>query len=376
MADLDRRLRSIDEIPAPDLWSRVGVSSERRPTRPFPSPLRRVAIIAMALCVSILAFTFAFFGLRDDHNDRHQPGGDTVSVSGALRQGTLLCTVTAPAVVDPGDPLGLEFAIENVTDRTREFSTQGAVSYVLTAADGAVYDSETARQALGIIGPIIPRTEIAPGATWRSVADPLIVRWGGPLTLTPTCLDTVFPALTIDIAVPGSTPTVAEAIERAADTNGALLGMCMPLESGQPTLGTIQPPTPFKVPDMSASCSARVILHDGFAVVRMTIVTPPREEGVAGVADPYYRISIPNDGRPIEVIVWDIVVTQDRATVAGGQVQSRTALGDGMAPDWSLNGSGWEEPEATNCGVETSAGGPGYIEFINACPSPAAALGN
>jgi hypothetical protein len=81
MADLDRRLRSLDEIPAPDLWSRVGMPSGRRPTAPFPSPLRRVAIVAVALSLSVAAFTFAYYGLRNDRVDHLQPDDRTVSVA-------------------------------------------------------------------------------------------------------------------------------------------------------------------------------------------------------------------------------------------------------------------------------------------------------
>jgi hypothetical protein len=363
MADFDRSLRSLDEIPAPDLWSRVGVPSGRRPS-PFPSPIRRVAIIAAALSLSIAAFTFAYVGLRNDRIG--QPGDRTSSVAGPVRQGTLLCIVTASAVVDPGRPLGIAFTVENVSDRTSKISADGATSYVVTDAGGVVYDTTN---EIHVLGPYIPPAEIAPGESWSSGADTRLVRWAGPLSVTPTCLGTTLPALTLDVAVPGPTPIVAAAIEGAAETNGDLLDTCMPVDDGVPTLGTIRPPTPAEVPDMSASCSATVTLHDGFAVVRMLIVTPPEEQGV-DVANPYYLIALPDDGRSVEVIVWDVVVTRDRAVVVGGWVVARTAPGDGKALEWMLTGTRWEGPtDGGSCGSQTNSSGPGFIEFINVCPS-------
>lgn len=369
MADLDRRLRSLDAIPAPDLWSQVGTPSVRRPARPLPSPLRRVAIVAAALSLSVAAFTFAYVGLRNDRVDRPQPGDRTVSVSGSVRQGTLLCTATAPGVVDPGGSLGIAFTVTNVSDHTREIPGSGVASYVVSDADGVVFDP--ARQ-IPHSSPFIPPTEIAPGETWESGTDQSLVSWAGPLTITPTCLRTVLPALTLDVAVPGQTPAVTEAIRRGAETNGGLLGMCMPVDDGLPTLGTIRPPTPADVPDMSASCSATVTLRDGFAVVRMLIVTPPEYQGVVYVADRpyYYFISIPDDGRAIEVIVWDVVVTADRASVVGGRTVARTEPGHGMSMDWIWTGTGWQGPDGGgSCGSQTSSGGPGFIQFISACPS-------
>jgi hypothetical protein len=373
MTYLDRKLRSLDEIAAPDLWTRVGVPSGPRPTRSFPSPLRRAGIIAVALSLSVAAFAFAYFGLRTDRVDRPQPGDRMVSVAAPVRQGTLVCTVTAPGVVDPGRPLSIAFTVENISDQTREFSATGSTSYLVTNAEGVVYDTTN---EIPIFGPMVPPIEIAPGETWGSGSDVRVVEWGGPLMITPACLGATLPGLTIDVAVPGPTPTVAEAIGRAEGTNGALMGECRPAIDESPTVGTIQTPTPADVPDMSASCSATVTLHDGFALVRMLIVTPPGEHELEGIDDPYFRFSIPDDGRPIEVVVWDVVVTQDGANVAGGWVEARTASGAGMAPNWSWNGTGWDGPGASKCGALTNASGPGYIEFINACPSVAAAPSN
>jgi hypothetical protein len=363
MADLDRKLRSLDEIPAPDLWARVGAPSGT-PARPFPSPLRRVAIIAVALSLSVAAFVFAYVGLRNDRIG--QPGNRTVSVASPVRHGELVCTATAPGVVHPGGPLGIAFTVENVGDRTNEISADGATSYVVTDPDGVVYDTT---KRVYDFGPIVPPTQIDPGETWASGADQLLVRWGGPLTVTPTCLGTPLPALTLDVAVPGPTPTVADAIEGAAATNGDLLGSCMPVDDGVPTLGTIRPPTPADVPNMAASCSATVTMQNGFAVVRMLIVTPPEEQGV-DVANPYYLIALPDDGRSIEVIVWDVVVTRDRATVVGGRAGARTEPSDGTSVSWVLTGTRWEGPtKAGSCGTQTTVSGPGFIEFINTCPS-------
>ena len=148
MADLDRRLRSLDSIPAPDLWARVGTSSEERPVSPFPSRWRRAAIGTVALSLSVLAFVFAFDGWRN-HRGRFEPADQVVTAAGLVRQGTLLCTVTAPAGVDPGDPLGLVFAIENVGDEPREFPAREATSYVIVDGDGADYDSKAAWLAQG-----------------------------------------------------------------------------------------------------------------------------------------------------------------------------------------------------------------------------------
>jgi hypothetical protein len=370
MADLDRRLRALDAIPAPDLWARVGTSSEERPVPPLPSQWRRVGIATVALSLSVLAFVFAFDGWRN-HRGRPQPAEQIVSVAGHVRQGKLLCTVTAPAVVDPGDPLGLVFTVENQGERPRQFSSRGATSYVVVGGDGVVYDSETAYAALGLFGGYIPPTEVAPGATWTTDEDRKLVRWDGPLTITPTCLKTELPALTGDVDVPGPAPTVDEAISAGAGATGDLLEACTPIEQGVPTLGTIAPPTPDDAPDLAAACSATVTSHDGFAVVRMVIVTPPDARGAVHVTDdPYYgfdSVSLPDDDRSIEVVVWDVVVTQDRAVVVGGRTLARTASADAMFPGWGWTGTGWEAGGTVRCGGSFVGGGLN-IEFISVCP--------
>jgi hypothetical protein len=373
MADLDRRLRSLDSIPAPDIWSRVGTSSEERPVPPFPSRWRRVGIATVALSLSVLAFMFAFDGWRD-HRDRPQPAGQIVSVAGRVRQGKLLCTVTAPAVVDPGDPLGLVFTIENQGERSRSFSTRGttATSYVVVDGDGAVYDSVAAYMALGLYGPgFMPPTEVAPGETWTSPEDRTLVRWDGPLTITPTCLGTELPALAVDVGVSGPPPTVAEAISASAGATGELLEACTPIQQSEPTLGTIAPPTADDAPDMTAACSATVTPHDGFALVRMEVVTPSDAQGAVQVShDPYHGLesfSLPDDARSIEVVIWDVVVTQDRAVVVGGRTVARTASADAMFPGWGWSGSGWEPGGMARCGGLFTGGGLN-IEFISVCP--------
>ncbi len=54
--DLEQRLQRLDDVPAPDLWSRVGVDRER--PAPQPTRVRRVAISVAALALAAAAFVF------------------------------------------------------------------------------------------------------------------------------------------------------------------------------------------------------------------------------------------------------------------------------------------------------------------------------
>ncbi|MEO8292974.1 MAG: hypothetical protein ABI635_07510 [Actinomycetota bacterium] len=54
--DLGRRLRRLDDVPAPDLWARVGMERERPSTH--PTPIRRAAIAVTALALAAAAFVF------------------------------------------------------------------------------------------------------------------------------------------------------------------------------------------------------------------------------------------------------------------------------------------------------------------------------
>ncbi len=65
--DLDRRLRRLDDMPAPDLWSRVGVGRERPPLR--VSPARRAAVAVAALAIASAAFVFLATSFRPDALD-------------------------------------------------------------------------------------------------------------------------------------------------------------------------------------------------------------------------------------------------------------------------------------------------------------------
>jgi hypothetical protein len=92
--DLDRRLRRLDDMPAPDLWPRVGTEPGRPPVR--VSPVRRVAVAVTALALATAAFAFLATTFRGGQSDTASSPGP----SGVVTE------PTARLLVQEGGPSG------------------------------------------------------------------------------------------------------------------------------------------------------------------------------------------------------------------------------------------------------------------------------
>jgi hypothetical protein len=91
--DLDRRLRRLDDMPAPDLWSRVGTEPGRPPVR--VSPVRRVAVAVTALALATATFAFLATTFGSGRNTASSPGPSGV-----------VTKPTARLLVQEGGPSG------------------------------------------------------------------------------------------------------------------------------------------------------------------------------------------------------------------------------------------------------------------------------
>lgn len=65
MSRIDDGFRSLSRVRAPELWSTIQTHEPRRPQPAAPSPLRRIAIVAFALLISVAAFLLMARAMRE-----------------------------------------------------------------------------------------------------------------------------------------------------------------------------------------------------------------------------------------------------------------------------------------------------------------------
>ncbi len=100
MPDLIERLRELDRIEPPDVWSDVERLGPRTPIEPGPSPLRRAGAALLALAVAVGGFLLVDRAFRGALHKPAQTPSPTVSVVGPAKNGLIafdcgyhVCTV-------------------------------------------------------------------------------------------------------------------------------------------------------------------------------------------------------------------------------------------------------------------------------------------
>jgi hypothetical protein len=304
------------------------------------------------------------------------PPGERVSAAKAsssrlILDGRVRCTATVSRSVEAGSPLGLTFALRNVSKHpAKVLLGRGGQWVVVRSADGTTYDTRVPLR--GEEGPILIPTTVPPGTTKTVsyVGKYLLVRWSGPLRVIPGCGTTALPALTVAVKAPGPPPNKNAAVAAVVAASGHLLDRCRPARAGVAVRGQIYPPSG-NTPPMAATCSVSVRPEGRFLVAQALITSPPGS-GYAHVDESYEDLSV-HHASPYEVVAWEFVVTRDGATPVAAAEQDATKASGRMAPDWSWTSSGVQQLGSgdSRCGGSgTSWGGASAtVEFISVCPS-------
>ena len=295
----------------------------------------------------------------------------TASSSRLILGGRVRCTATVSRSVQAGSPLGITFAVLNLSTRTvRVPLTGGGLWLLVRAADGTTYDTRVPLRSE--IGPLIAATPIAPGTTKRVpwIGKYLRVRWRGPLRVTPGCGTTALPTLTVAVEASGPPADERRAVAEVVAASGHLLDHCRPERAGVAVQGQIYPPTG-NTPSMSASCSVS-LRREGQFLVAQVVIASPRGIDHARVNQPYEQLSV-HHASPYEVVAWQFVVTKDGATPVAAAAVDATRAANRMAPDWSWTSSGVQRlgSGSSRCGGsgESWGGASPTVEFISVCPS-------
>ena len=296
-----------------------------------------------------------------------------VSSSRLILGGRVRCSATVSRSVQVGSPLGLTFAVHNLSSRTvRVPLTGGALWLVVRAADGTTYD--TREPLRNEIGPLVAAPAIAPGATKRVpwIGKYLRVRWRGPLQITPGCGQSALPVLPVEVNAPGPPPDETTALDNVVAASGHLLDHCRPERAGVDVQGQIDPPSG-DTPPMSATCSVS-IKNEGQFLVAQTLIASPPDLGPSDLhIDQTYEQLTVDHPSPFEAVAWEFVVTRDGATPVAAAEADSTKPANRMAHDWSWTSSGVQQlgSGSSRCGGSGGSWGGTNptVEFISACPS-------
>jgi hypothetical protein len=297
----------------------------------------------------------------------------TVSSSRLILGGRARCTATVSRSVQAGDPLGLTFAVRNVSSHPVQVPLyDGGLWLVVRAADGTAYDTRVPLR--GEIGPLVAQATIPPGTTRMvpEVGKYLRVRWRGPLQVTPGCGQTALPVLRVGVDAPGPPPDETTALAAVVAASGHLLDHCRPERAGVAVQGQIYPPSG-DTPPMSATCSVS-LRNEGRFVVAQTLIASPPDLGLGDlhVDQPYEQLSF-HHASPYEAVAWEFVVTRQGATPVAAAEADATKPANHMAPDWSFTTSGVQQlgSGSSRCGGSGGSWGgtTPTVEFISVCPA-------
>jgi len=364
--DLDRRLRTaLDRVPASDVWGEA--TRAGRPDHPMPHgvPRRgRVLIVATVFLVLVGAFVLAEAVRPRDAEVSTPASPGTVSSTLSYHGGSLACTATVDRVLDPGRPIAMSLAVENVGASTQHVSSFAGTRLTVESESGEqLWDSAIANSVALGPGPDMG-LDLPPGETHVYSVPPVRVAWGGPLHLTPTCDGLRLPALIVDVAGSGSTPTAQQALDRALDATSGVFGSCTPKLDGTSLVGTLDPPDGGIAPSLDARCIAEIRAYDGFVAVDIGAVSPATIE----LDDlPAYYFQMPSPHRAetnSESLLWTFVVTATDVITVQGPISE-----EGIAPgfrtvDFRLGHGGWSR-SVSPCG-NSGQSGP-FISFFEPC---------
>lgn len=356
MADLDPKLRELDGIQPPDLWS--SIEGGQPPRRPPPPGWHRVAAAVVALLVGASGAGvagIAFVASRNQPVDRPPSSSGIVSSSAVVRPG-LRCTATVASVVRPGEFTGLRFVFENVGSTAANIDVyHGVGTFTLVAADGATYDTARPLQLLLGPGPLPPET-LPPGGTRTYGSNDVSVRWGGPLTIHPVCQGKKLPPLDVSVANPGPTPTEADALNRSLAAAGSVFDGCRPGEGGAAVIGVLAPPNGAGLNPVEAKCWASIRTHEGFTVVTLAWVSPSSSPPF----DPpqyWFDTRLPPGQGPSEFGQWTFVISAGDVRSVDGPVGAATAPPDLEVVYFDRDGGNWVGGNRGSCGGGSASGG-------------------
>lgn len=272
----------------------------------------------------------------------------------------------APSVA-AGDAIHVSFSLHNVSGSAVRAPVENASPWLgVRAGDGTSYDTRAALVASGSFGgPSRPPIVIRSGATRMMVSPRVLVRWKGPLQVTPGCEKKGLPALHVNVAAPGPPPSAGAAIAKVVAVTGGLLDHCRPAKPGVAVEGKIDAPTGGG-PSMAARCSLTLHSEGQFLVAQVLARIPPDLRGVH-VVQPYETLSTLKHRRPYAAIAWELVVTKNGAVTVAGYTHDATRAGKAMAPEWFWSGTSWGQPGAAKCGGEGFSNWP-ELDLISVCP--------
>jgi hypothetical protein len=382
MGDIEERLRSLNEVPAPDLWPEI--DSGRQPR---PSPERRRGRLAAAAVALVLLVVVAVIANQTLPGTHHEPAGPppsgavsigpipsgNVTVSALTPDGSARCTANFPStVIQPGDPTGVIVSLENLSDVGVEYDVAHTLGDVVVKDEtGAVlWDGYFSSGRADAHGPGPARRILTPAETVRLLTADDPIRWPGPLKLSVVCLGfglepLELPSVEAHVAILGPPPDPPAALDRALQKTGGLFDDCRPTPGGTPTPGLVRAPDGSQVPPMAALCAAAVVENPGFDVVTLTFETPADGPPVE-IPDDIYHTRLPGNGQ-LEVGRWVFLVT-DRAVfeVSPLMTVGRSLQSTAAAPYFEFQVDNTWSANPGGCGANFS--GPG-IWFISVCQS-------
>ena len=215
----------------------------------------------------------------------------------------------------------------------------------------------------------VPSEELGPGATHGIRVFDVPVTWSGKLRVVPQCdlaSDVDFPpmnAMSLDVKVPGRTPSRAHALSQALAMANGLFEKCLPGSDGSSTSGVIEALDGDYAP-MNARCAAELEEGSGFVIVKLTFIAPASASDIEFPAS-ITAMKLPETGS-ISVARWSFVVTgqevKEIEPIAG---KSWTRSGSGYAVGIAHGKQGWVASSEGRCGGTFYV--VGYV-MISPCP--------
>jgi hypothetical protein len=371
MSDLDDRLRALDEVQEPDLWSaiRAGIPTRSIPTGE-PTIRKRLVVAALALLVAAAAGVSVFRWVGSSSPEPLRPVGHPVVVSAASKDGSLRCTATLPSdVLRPGLRPGVQFSLTNVSGKGVRYSAGSEGNVVVKDPSGRVLWDPRLPGLIQHGGGFrkLPQT-LPPGTTAMIPTSEPPIWWGGRLSLDVSCLGLSLGSIPVRVFASGHAPSPEEALDRALARTGGLFNGCHPATDGSWKRGAMSPPDGADLTPLPVRCSAQVVRHAGFDAVAIKFVSPPDAPEVK-FPDDIYQLSniegLPGTGS-IEAGRWLFVVTANAVReVSGLDTLFRLRGGEAMAPQYRFERGGWFRSPIM-CDSEGLGGG---VLFLSLCPA-------
>jgi hypothetical protein len=261
-----------------------------------------------------------------------------------LDRGRVRCTASVGSEVQVGHAVSVKFTLHNVSKHSVKVALWFSTGLVVKAADGTTYDPSALLDAFPGIPPPPPPRKLRAGATWHLGPEKVLVRWTGPLRITPKCLGNELRPLRVAVTAPMLRPVESAAVGEVVAAAGHLLDHCRPQTPGVAVEGQIYPPSG-SGPPMDAQCSVSLSWDGNFLVAQTLVLIPPGLTGVQ-IYQPYETLwpitqFLPlTASPPYEAIAWEFVVTRDQANPIAWATVTATcdggtgfSLGEAAAPD-------------------------------------------